>query len=140
MVLPGTRLGKIAVPRAAAAKLATGCDAYALAAPPATAVDVAAVARDLPDADALPAGTLVVMLPGGAAPSLTTRLLAALGRGKAVPRALRSSALVARGYVRVAAATDETLGDLVWGYVPGAAGETDAAGEDDDDDDVTERD
>ncbi len=139
----GTRLGKIAAPKAAAAELPSGCDAYALAVEPAAAVDVAAVARDLPDADALPAGTLVVMLPGGAAPSLTTRLLAALGRGKAVPRALRSSALVARGYVRVAAAPDETLGDLVWGYVPGVAGKTpadagDDAGDDgNDDDDVT---
>jgi hypothetical protein len=52
-------------------------------------------------------------------PSLATRLLAALGRGRTVSRALRASALVAQGYVRVAAGVDkETRADLVWGYGP----------------------
>lgn len=124
------KLTKIAAPKAV--KVAAGCDVYGVPVEPTAAVDVAAVARDLPDADDAPPGAVVVMLPGGTTPSLTTRLLAALGRGKTVPRALRSTALVARGYVRVAAAVDETLGDLVWGHAPIAAP---SSPDDDDDDD-----
>jgi hypothetical protein len=55
------------------------------------------------------------------APSLGSRVLAALGRGRVVPRALRATALVARGYVDVGAAVDPaSRSDLVWGYTPGA--------------------
>lgn len=93
-------------------------DAYAVALGPADAADVAALARALPDPDALSPGTLVVILPDVFdPPSFGRRVLAALGRGRTVSRALRASALVTRGYVRVAAGVDrETHADLVWGY------------------------
>jgi hypothetical protein len=92
--------------------------AYAVALGPADVVDVATVARALPDPDALPAGTLLLVLPSVVgAPSLAGRFLAAMGRGPTASRALRATALVARGYVRVAAGVDrETRSDLVWGY------------------------
>jgi hypothetical protein len=95
-----------------------GAAAYAVALGPADIVDVTTVARALPDPDVLPTGTLVVVLPHVLdAPSLTSGFLAALGRGRTVSRALRSTALVARGYVRVAAGIDrESRSDLVWGY------------------------
>jgi hypothetical protein len=94
--------------------------ARAVALGPGDAVDVDSVARALPSADELPSGTLVVVLPQIVdPPSLASRLLAALGRGRTVSRALRASALVAQGYVRVAAGIDkETRADLVWGYSP----------------------
>lgn len=94
--------------------------AYAVALGPAESNDAAAIARALPDPDELPAGTLLLVLPHVVdAPSLAGRLLAALGRGRTISRALRSTALVARGYVRVAAGVDrETRSDLVWGYTP----------------------
>lgn len=105
------------------ATFAVDAPAYAVALGPADAVDVASVARALPDPEELEPGTLLVVL--GAVvdpPSIASRLLAALGRGRTVPRALRSSALVARGYVRVAAGVDrETRSDLVWGYAPEGA-------------------
>lgn len=126
------KLTKIAAPRAV--KVAAGREVYAIAIGPAAAVDIAAIARELPDADDVPPGAVVVILPGGTAPSLTTRLLAALGRGKTVPRSLRSTALVARGYVGVAGAIDETLGDLAWGHAPIAAPSAEADSGDDDDD------
>jgi hypothetical protein len=87
---------------------------------PDDAVDVGSVARALPSTGDLPSGTLVVVLPQIVhPPSLATRLRAALGRGRTVSRALRASALVAQGYVRVAAGIDEeTRADLVWGYSP----------------------
>ena len=91
---------------------------YAVALSPADIRDVTTVARALPDPDELPDGTLVIILPHVLdAPSLASRFLAALGRGRTVSRALRSTALVARGYVRVAAGVDrESRSDLVWGY------------------------
>ncbi len=80
--------------------------------------DVATIARILPDPEALPPGVLVVVLPNVVdPPSLGGRLREAFGRGRTVSRALRASAMVARGYVRVAAGTDRgTRSDLVWGY------------------------
>ena len=58
-------------------------------------------------------------LGGALAPSLGSRLLAALGRGRTIPRVFRATALVARGYVRVGAGIDpESRSDLVWGYAP----------------------
>lgn len=82
--------------------------------------DVASVARALPDPATLDPGTRVVVL--GAlkeAPSLATRLLSAFGRGKNdVPRVLRCTALVARGYVRVGAAEDANGRDVAFGHVP----------------------
>ena len=90
------------------------------------AIDIASIARALPDPDELPSGTLLFVLPALVdPPSLANRLLAALGRGPTVPRALRSTALVARGYVRVAAGIDgESGSDLVWGYAPERRAET----------------
>lgn len=93
-------------------------DARAVALGPADVADVAALARALPDPEGLASGVLVVVLPDVIdPPSLGNRLRAALGRGRTVSRALRASAMVARGYVRVAAGVDgETRHDLVWGY------------------------
>ena len=93
-------------------------DAHAVVLGPADVVDVASLARVLPDPDALPAGVLVVVLPQVLdPPSLANRLRAALGRGRTASRALRASAMVARGYVGVAAGIDRaTRTDLVWGY------------------------
>lgn len=97
-----------------------GAAAYAVALGPDDITDAATVARALPAPDELPSGTLLIVLPQVALPpSLATRFLAALGRGRTVSRALRSTALVARGYVRVAAGVDrESRSDLVWGYCP----------------------
>jgi hypothetical protein len=94
--------------------------AWAVALGPKDATDVAAVARVLPDPDELPPGTLLFVLPAVIdPPTLGSRFLAALGRGRTVPRALRATALVSRGYVGVAAGVDrETRSDLVWGYAP----------------------
>lgn len=102
------------------AKLEADALAYAVVLGPAEASDLASVARALPDPDELPAATLVFVLPGVVdPPSLASRFLAALGRGRTVSRELRSTALVARGYVRVAAGVDhESRTDLVWGYAP----------------------
>lgn len=112
---------RIALPLGA--KPSADAAAYAVALGPADAVDVASVARALPDPDALPARTLLFVLPNVVgAPSLTGRFLAAVGRGPTASRAIRASALVARGYVGVAAGVDrETRSDLVWGYAPEAA-------------------
>lgn len=94
--------------------------AYAIVLGPDDVTDVATVARALPAPDELPSGTLLLVLPQVAPPpSLASRFMAALGRGRTVSRALRSTALVARGYVRVAAGVDrESRSDLVWGYAP----------------------
>ena len=93
-------------------------EARAVALGPADVVDVAAVARALPDPETLGADVLVVVLPGVIEPpSIGSRLLAVLGRGRVVSRAFRASALVSRGYVRVAAGIDGTTRtDLVWGF------------------------
>ena len=82
------------------------------------AKDVAAIASALPDPTTLEPGTRVSVLgTPKEAPSLATRLFAALGRGKApgVPCAWRCTALVARGYVKVGAADGRA-----WGFAPDA--------------------
>ena len=93
-------------------------DAHAVVLGPADVVNVAALASALPDPDVLAPGVLVVVLPDVVhPPSLANRLRAALGRAGTASRALRASAMVSRGYVRVAAGVDgETRTDLVWGY------------------------
>jgi hypothetical protein len=108
--------GRVAAPLGAT--FLPEADARAVALGPADVVDVAAVARALPDPDALTPGALVVLLPNVVdPPSLGNRLLAALGRGRTISRALRASAMVARGYVGVRAGIDDDTGsDLVWGY------------------------
>jgi hypothetical protein len=74
----------------------------------------------VPEATSLPEGTLVVVLPSVVAESLGSRLLAAVGRGRTIPRAYRCSALLARGYVRIGAALDASSGqDLAWGFATG---------------------
>jgi hypothetical protein len=73
----------------------------------------------LPEPETLPEGRLVVVL-GELRPStsLTARLERWLGSTKArVPRALRTSALLARGYERLGAGKDQVGHDLAWGYV-----------------------
>ncbi len=82
--------------------------------------DVGAAARALPDLAELEAGTLVLVIRELREPrSIARSVLAALGRSKTAPRAIRCSALVARGYVRVGAGIDpDTRADVAWGYVP----------------------
>lgn len=106
------------------ATLAADAAAYAVALGPADAADLPSVARALPDPEELPPGTLLFVLPAVVEPpSLAGRFLAALGRGRIVSRELRSTALVARGYVRVAAGVDrDSRSDLAWGYAPGDPG------------------
>jgi hypothetical protein len=87
----------------------------------ADASSVETIMNALPDPSELPPGTLVVV-PGELAGSrsLAQSVLAALGRRKPIARALRCSALVARGYVDVGAGApqDEVRADLAWGYAP----------------------
>lgn len=84
------------------------------------AADVVSVARALPDPSSLEPGTKVIVLgEPKEAPSFASRLLSAFGRGKNdVPRVLRCTALVARGYVRVGASEDKNGRDLAFGHVP----------------------
>lgn len=118
LVGPAAAHARGRVPPPLGAAFTDDAEARAVALGPADVADVASLARALPDPDTLPPGALVVVLPNVIdPPSLGSRLLAALGRGRTVSRALRSSALVARGYVRVAAGVDtDTRADLVWGY------------------------
>lgn len=77
--------------------------------------DVAEVISQLPEIDSVPPGTKVVIAGRAAAPS---GLFARIFSGKkTVPRAVRSSALLARGFVDIAAAS-EGDDDLVWGFTP----------------------
>lgn len=84
------------------------------------AADIASIARALPDPSTLEPGTKVVVLgTPKEAPSLTSRLLSAFGRGRSdVPRVMRCTALVARGYVRVGAAEDANGHDRAFGHAP----------------------
>lgn len=76
--------------------------------------DVAVVAGQLPEAADLPPGTLVVVLGSGDGEGLASRWLGARAR---IARAVRGSALLARGYVNIGAGVDPaTRQDLVWGY------------------------
>jgi len=121
LVGPGAENARSRITLPLGAKLSADAPAYAVALGPADVADAATVARALPDPGELPAGTLLLVLPNVVgAPSLTGRFLAAMGRGPTASRALRATALVARGYVRVAAGVDrETRSDLVWGYSVG---------------------
>jgi hypothetical protein len=87
----------------------------------AEAESVASIMQKLPDPAELPAGALV-LVPGeiAGARSLARSVLAVFGRTRTVARALRCSALVARGYVRVGAGDDDQS-DLAWGYAPPAS-------------------
>lgn len=84
------------------------------------ATTVARIMEMLPAPSSLEPGTLV-LVPGQStshARSLVKSVLAVFGRTKTVPRALRCSALLARGYVDVGAAEDDAHVDLAWGRVP----------------------
>jgi hypothetical protein len=73
------------------------------------ASDVADVAAQLPDPRSLPPGTLVVVL---ADLEGDGKLFGRLFRARpTVPRALRGSGLLVRGYARIGGE-----GDLVWGF------------------------
>jgi hypothetical protein len=80
--------------------------------PPARA-QVDLVAAQLPAPEDLPEGRVVLVLGERAAgASLLGRLLR---RDVGIPRAVRSTALLARGYVELGAGTDATGRELVWG-------------------------
>jgi hypothetical protein len=88
------------------------------------AIDIASVARAIPEAATLEEGAMVVVLPFADAPSLASRVLAVLGRGRTVARAHRCSALLARGYIRIGASVDpETKLDLAYGFATGPCSE-----------------
>jgi hypothetical protein len=74
-----------------------------------------AAAAQLPLARDLPRGRVVFVLPERAAPGgLLKRLFG--GAGAPIPRAVRATALLARGYADIGATVDaKTDLDLVWG-------------------------
>jgi hypothetical protein len=76
---------------------------------------LAEVADALPDPSTLTPGALVIVL-GELAPRGP---LGWLGSRVRVPRHVRSSALLAKGYTSIGGAVDpKTGGDLAWGYAP----------------------
>ena len=78
-------------------------------------ISVAEVLSQLPEIARMTPGAQVVILPGlNASTGLFARIF---GRKKRVPRAVRCSALLARGFIDIAAAGagDD---DLVWGFAP----------------------
>jgi hypothetical protein len=99
-------------------------EAKVIALAPNEIADIASAARALPDPAELAEGTLVLVGATVREPkSIAKSVLAALGRAKTIPRWVRCSALVARGYVRVGASIDpDTKEDLVWGYAPPTTG------------------
>jgi hypothetical protein len=81
-----------------------------------TRAQVEDAAAQIPDAASLPAGRLVVVLPERAA---RRGLLGRIFGARQVPRVVRATALLARGYDAIACGADEVSGaDLVWGRVP----------------------
>jgi hypothetical protein len=96
---------------------------------PEQAEEIATAIEGVPDASELEPNTLVVVLPGPVGRrSLARSVWRALGGSKPVPRAIRCSALLARGYVRLGAGVDpETKDDLVWGFSPAPAASDAAA-------------
>jgi hypothetical protein len=74
------------------------------------------VVAQVPQASTLAPGTILIVLGTAANERPFWRLFA---RGVEVPRAVRCSALVARGYVDVGGGRDESSGgDLAWGAAP----------------------
>jgi hypothetical protein len=122
LVGPAAEHARDRIPAPLGATFDDDADDHVVALGPTESADVSAIARALPNPEELPAGTLVVVL--GAIvdpPSLASRFLAVIGRGKTIARAVRATAMVARGYVRVAAGVDrDGRTDLVWGYAPEA--------------------
>lgn len=90
-------------------------DGDALAVSLTTSSDVESIARELPPPSELSSGTLVVLLPNVAPKGLR----ALFAPARPASRALRSGALLARGYVDLGACVDtHTKQDLVWGRAP----------------------
>lgn len=120
--------GRIAPPSNAA--FADDGEAVAVALDADHARDANAVGGAIPAADDLDGETLVVVLPFVEPPSFASRLFAAIGRrSRDVPRAVRCSALLARGYVKIGAGVDESTGaDLAWGYAPARDADDEATG------------
>lgn len=124
LVGPGAAAAAGRLPSPLGAPFTDDGDAVAVILDEAHATDLATVARALPAPSDLDPGMLVVVLPHASAPAskswlLASRFFAALGRGKTVPRVLRSSALLARGYVELGACVDDASRlDLAWGRVP----------------------
>ena len=124
--LPAVKAIRLAGPAAKDARVSAplgatilaDADTIAVVLGPADATTTAAVARVVPAASSLEPGTLVVVLPNVfEPPSITSRLRSAFGRTPTASRALRASALVARGYVNVSASFDpSSRSDLVWGF------------------------
>lgn len=81
---------------------------------------VASAAAALPEPASLPAGALVIVPAElGGERGLVDSVLAIFGRAPAASRAVRCSALVARGFVNVGATIDPvTHEDLAWGFAP----------------------
>jgi hypothetical protein len=77
---------------------------------------LASVAAQVPLASELAGGTTVFVLATASQRRSLWRWFAA---SVAIPRAVRCSALLARGYVDIGAGTDEATGaDLAWGSAP----------------------
>jgi hypothetical protein len=123
LVGPAAASARGRVPLPFGAVEAPDAEAYAVATGPVQSADLELLARALPDPDGLPAGALVFVLPTVLdSPSLASRVRAALGGGRKVTHELRATALVARGFVRVAAGVDDTTRThLVWGHAPAVA-------------------
>jgi hypothetical protein len=84
--------------------------------------DVDVVAGQIPGADEVPAGTLVIVLGVAASHGTMWRRLIA-GSPPAVARSIRCSALLARGYTAIGGGLDEApAADLAWGVAPRSAG------------------
>jgi len=80
-------------------------------------LSVVEVAGQLPDPTTLASGTLVMVL--AHAETETGTLGRLFGGGKRdIPRALRCSALLAKGYTRIGAGADTDRTDLAWGFSP----------------------
>ncbi|MCL2778580.1 MAG: hypothetical protein FWD73_11295 [Polyangiaceae bacterium] len=93
---------------------------YVLALGPDQGHNVASIAAALPDPKSIEPGALVVV-PGHVieSPSIARRVLSAFSREHRIPRAVRCSALLCRGYVRIGAGMDPSArADIAWGYSP----------------------
>jgi hypothetical protein len=72
---------------------------------------------EVPDGATLAEGALLVVFGQAAGASFLTRIFASNAR--AIPRDIRATALLARGYVDIGAGVcTKTGADLVWGYAP----------------------
>lgn len=79
--------------------------------------DASTLAAALPDPSSLPPGTRVIVAADAASSrSFAGRLFATLARTQGIPRVVRCTALLLRGYDEVGGGLDpETSADLAWG-------------------------